>query len=533
MKIDYIQLTKNFSNIKEKYNMYLSLYESLLSEYNLITCNSKNVKRDSIFVVIKGLKVNGKDYIENAIKNGARLIVYDAACEISDDFINLFKNLYHSVLFLETFNSREFLAFGCRYYYNFQPKFLAAVTGTDGKTSTAFFVQKIMYLLGVKSMYLGTIGLKIDDKEIQNSDKLVEILPKKPLVNRVDFGSLTTAAAEDFFYLLNECCALNACAFEASSIGIDQDRITFSDINVAVFTNLHEDHLDVHGSYENYENAKIKLFDQLLQDDGVAVIFDKLSCLERVKNICKKRGIKCFTYGCEVDSVFFINNSKLVPCDDGYVRFFNLHYEGKVYDISIPIYASFQVYNVVAAIIVVAQYFVKFNNISYEKAIQKIINVLLNLTDVRGRMEKIPSANIFVDYAHTPNGLLTLLKNLREIYKKIILIFGCGGNRDAEKRSKMGVIAYENADIVIITDDNPRNDNAEDIRCQIEKHCPNAINIGDRKVAIEMGIHLLSYENDSCLVIAGKGHENYQIIGDKVLNFNDYEVAVSILKNKI
>lgn len=616
LDIDYSRLigrTDNKNNdmaevsILNRYEQYYELYNDLLKQYNGVHSSSKKCVENGVFVAIKGMKFNGLDYTLNAVEHGARLIVFDENnlenLEANEFIENFIDNL--GARFLKVYDAREFLAFAARYYTSdrhtdrhikathatitnttkkhtsspydtemsqnknndnqplSQPEFLIAVTGTDGKTSTCVFIYQIMKLLKLSCMYMGTIGVKVYEATTQAKPQTKPDIKLQTKTHtkwkETEFSqNLTTFPVEDFFDLMSQYKNVNVCAFEASSIGIDQHRITFADIAVGIFTNLHEDHIDIHGSYENYKNAKLKLFSKLLSSDGTAIVFDDLqpSVMTEVRNICAERGIKLLTYGEKNSSSFNILNLRKVP--QGYEFDIKFDIEAQtvisqtvIIPIFVPVFVKFQVYNIVAAIIAIMQYGFELSDIL------KIVNLLHG---VKGRMERVfldapvspnmpttsldthtitENLNIFVDYAHTPNALQTLLENVRQSYSKIVVVFGCGGERDATKRSKMGAIASELANITVITDDNPRNEDAASIRKEVLSKCPNGIEASCRRDAIFKGVKLLidivkaivkesdtenNHEN-CCLIIAGKGHENYQIIGNEKIDFDDYAVA--------
>ncbi len=469
-----------------------------------ITSDSRLVKKDYIFVAIKGEKVNGEDYIVKALESGARIII----CDIN---FNVQINNKDNFLIIKHNNPRLIYALICSNFFDKQPHTISAITGTNGKTSTANFYAQIYKNLKLKSCSIGTIGI------LDGNNK--EIFPNQ--------YHLTTPSSEQIHQILSnlEAKKVNYVAMEASSHGLDQYRLHGVKINSACFTNLSRDHLDYHKTEENYFLSKMKLFKEILPK-GKTVVIDADSESEFSKRVikeCLEYGHKIFSIGRKGANLIIVKTKLKAKGEE-----ITIAYNNKEYLIKTKLSGSFQISNLLcAAGLVIA------NGIKGEE----VIAILHKIKPVLGRMEKIAvknkkNLNVFVDYAHTPDGLEKALKELNLIKKnKLWVVFGCGGNRDTGKRAQMGDIAQNIADKIVITDDNPRNENPELIRKEILTKCPNAVEIGDREQAIAYAIKN-SAKND-IILIAGKGHEKFQIIGQNSIPFDDCKIAKQELKKYV
>ena len=458
--------------------------------------NSRKILKDFIFVAIKGDNDDGHKYIDKAIKKGAIFIVIENT--------KIKKNLQKKKInFIFTQNSKLFLSKIASNFYINQPKKISAVTGTNGKTSVAFITKEIWRNCNVKSAFIGTLGLITDkykkklELTTENSieiHKTLSILHKKK-INHV-------------------CC-------EASSHGLDQHRLDNVKLDVAAFTNISQDHFDYHKTFQNYFNSKMRLFLKILKKDGVAIINSDLLETKKILNLCKKNKIKTFTYGYNSTDLKLVTFYK-----ENNIQKIIINYKNKIFNYTIPIIGDFQIYNSLCAICLAY-----FSGIS----ITKCLKVIKKIPQIPGRLESIKVPNklkkkisIFIDYAHTPDALKKTLQTLKKNSVKLSVVFGCGGNRDRKKRPLMGKIANSLADKIYITDDNPRYEAAKKIRKEIISNCPKAIEIKSRYLAIKKAIN--SCEEGENLLIAGKGHEGYQIIGKKVYKFSDKETVLEILK---
>ena len=457
-----------------------------------LTSDSREVRAGYLFAAFPGTKQDGRQFIEEAIKKGAVAILAPEGTSVPSK----------TVVVIEDKNPRRCFARMAAAFYGKQMDVIVAVTGTNGKSSTVNFCRQMWQSMEHAAACLGTLGII------------------GPGINRP--GSLTTP---DPVTLHSEIAELEASgvthlALEASSQGLDQYRLDGVRITAAGFTNLTRDHLDYHGSMENYLEAKLRLFRDVLTEDGVAVVNSDMptAYFDSVRDICKKRGIRLIDFGARAKD---IRLSKQRPLTDG--QFLELMVMGERYELELPLVGEFQASNALCALgLVLAED--PDNRLLHMQSIY----ALERLQSVRGRLEfaaKHPNgASIYVDYAHTPDGLETMLKALRpHTPKNLHVVFGCGGDRDRGKRPMMGEVAMRLADRVIVTDDNPRTEDAAFVRSEIMKAALKATEIAGRREAIRTAIRGLGPED--VLVIAGKGHEQGQIIGKEILPFDDVSEA--------
>ena len=445
-----------------------------------LTCDSRKVKPGFLFAAIPGSSGDGRDYIEDALKRGASAVL--APVGTSDGA---------GIVVVTSENTRQSYAQMAARFFDQQPPRIAAITGTNGKTSVVSFVSQIWKNLGSKAASLGTLGIIAPG--FQTSE------------------GLTTPDPADLHKSLSVLWkrGVEALAIEASSHGLDQYRLDGVNVSMAGFTNLSRDHMDYHGSMEEYLGAKKRLFSEILPVDGVSVLNADSEVYLALVEAARGRII---SYG---------RNGKDIRLDDLEVfkdgQRLSLNVMGLAYKITLPLSGTFQVENALCALgIVLAD--------GADPAIA--VNTLENLQGVPGRLQHVGNspdgAAIYVDFAHTPDALAAVLKTLRPHAKRNLnLVFGCGGDRDVGKRREMGRIASKLADKVIVTDDNPRSEDAATIRAQSLAVCPGALEVGDRAQAIRQAIAQL--QASDVLVIAGKGHETGQIIMGVVHPFNDAE----------
>ncbi|AMN44260.1 UDP-N-acetylmuramoyl-L-alanyl-D-glutamate--2,6-diaminopimelate ligase [Rhodoplanes sp. Z2-YC6860] len=459
-----------------------------------VTADSRAVKRGDLFVAVPGTKADGMGFAALAAQAGAAAIVGERAPQAP---------LPNGAAFVQVANARKALSIAAAHFYRKQPKVIAAVTGTSGKTSVAAFTRQIWAALGYEAASLGTIGV---------------VTPKKEI-----YGSLTTPDPVGLHKTLAELAdeGVTHLVMEASSHGLDQHRLDGVRVAAAGFTNLSRDHLDYHPSVEAYLAAKLRLFEALVVDGGGAVIDVDHEHSDTVVAAAKKRGLKLMTVGRKGDGIRLVETAI-----DGFAQRLTLAHAGKTYSLKLPLVGGFQVENaLVSAGLVIAT--------GGEPG--AVFATLSELKGAKGRLDLVGERNgapIFVDYAHKPDALEKALAALRPYVKrKLVVVFGAGGNRDAGKRPIMGAIAAQNADRVIITDDNPRNEKPETIRAAILAAVPGATEIGDRREAIRTSIATL--EPGDVLLIAGKGHESGQIIGDRVLEFSDHHEVEAALQEKV
>lgn len=460
-----------------------------------VTSDSRRVQKNFLFAALPGNKTKGSDYIADAIHHGASII-------LAEDGVSLPDGLESDIILVNDNNPRYAFSKIAAKFYKLQPENIVAVTGTSGKTSTVSFVQQLWHLSGIaKCASLGTLGLR------------------GPSLKR--YGNLTTPDTETLHAELADLksAGIDHLAMEASSHGLDQYRLDGVKIKAAAFTNLSRDHLDYHNDMDEYYEAKERLFIDVMEKPGVAILNADDEYYERLEVTCNKEGHRVLSFG-HAGHYIKLLDRKLKPMGQDV----SFSVDGKNYDITLPLVGEFQVMNAFCALgLVLAQ----------DANPDKYVPLLEKLNGVAGRLQLVPGhakGAVYVDYAHKPAALETVLKTLRpHTSGKLVCVFGCGGNRDPGKRSMMGKIASEFADKVIVTDDNPRYEDAADIRAQIlEGASDGAIEIGDRAEAIKTAIDEL--EEGDVLVVAGKGHEEGQIIGEEVLPFNDVEEVEKVIQ---
>lgn len=474
-----------------------------------LTVDSRNVKTGMLFAALPGTAVHGAEFIQYALRMGAAAILTDpkgaeiAAIELAASDAAL----------IIAQDPRQTLALTASLWSGAHPRTVVAVTGTNGKTSVSTFARQIWEEMGIAGVNLGTTGV-----EGAWTHPLKHTTPEPITLHRV----MAEATAQGITHV----------AMEASSHGLDQRRLDGVILAAAGFTNFTQDHLDYHETFEAYFNAKMGLFTRVLADDGVAVINLDDPMGQRVADICVDRGQEVIGVGRSVDARLRLTGQRF----DATGQDLLFEWQGKAHQTRLNLIGGFQADNVLlAAGLVIAA---GANPLD-------VFDTLPHLTTVRGRMELAATrdngAAVFVDYAHTPDAVATALKAMRpHVMGRIIAIVGAGGDRDAGKRPLMGAAATAHADVVIITDDNPRSEDPASIRAAVLAGALNGIGtpsvteVGDRAEAILRGVDALSAGD--ALLIAGKGHESGQTIGDVVLPFDDVEqasVAVAALEGRI
>jgi UDP-N-acetylmuramoyl-L-alanyl-D-glutamate--2,6-diaminopimelate ligase len=456
-----------------------------------LAIDSRVVKRGDLFFALAGSRTDGARFIDAAVAAGAVAVAGDHPPQAL------------SVPFVTAANPRRVLALAAARFYPQQPATIAAVTGTSGKTSVAAFTRQIWQRLGHASASIGTIGL---------------VSPKRTV-----YGSLTTPDPIALHKQLDEIArdGVTHLAFEASSHGLDQYRLDGVRVAAGGFTNLSRDHMDYHPDVAHYLNAKLRLFRDLVPPDGAAVISADHDCSGEVIDAARKRGLRLLTVGARGDGRG--EGIRLVEAGiDGFAQRLMLEHRGGTIPLRLPLVGGFQVENaLVSAGLAIAT----------GSDASAVFASLEHLEGAKGRLERVGERNgapIFVDYAHKPDALAKALQALRPYARrKLVVVFGAGGDRDAGKRPLMGAIASENADSVIVTDDNPRSEKPEAIRAAILNAAKGALEIGDRAQAIRVAIDEL--QPGDALLIAGKGHETGQIIGEKTLHFSDHEAVAAAL----
>ncbi len=454
-----------------------------------LSSDSRTVRDGYLFAALAGTRSKGADFVTQAIAKGAVAVLADPEADIAEGDIYVVTDP----------NPRRRLALMAARFFGGQPETTVAVTGTNGKSSVADFVRQIWEVLGHRSASMGTLGVRASGMATTPT-----LTTPDPIEIHARLADLKRAGIEHL-------------ALEASSHGLDQHRLDGVTLKAAAFTNLSRDHLDYHATYDDYFLAKLRLFGELLQPGSVAVLNTETHVYDELVDICWGRGLGILTVG-DGGELRVVSRERTAHGQELVVGFDHQRFE-----ISLPLIGDFQASNaLVAAGLVIA---------TGGDPVQTIRS-LERLEPVPGRLQlagRTPDgAAVYVDYAHTPDALRTLLETLRPYTKgKLHLVFGCGGDRDKGKRPMMGEIAQRLADSVIVTDDNPRGEDAAQIRREILAGCPGAREIADRQDAIDAAVGAL--RPGDVLVLAGKGHEQGQIVGPAVLPFDDVDAARAAL----
>jgi UDP-N-acetylmuramoyl-L-alanyl-D-glutamate--2,6-diaminopimelate ligase len=463
-----------------------------------VTADSRKVGEGVLFCALPGNAMDGRQFIPQAIKQGAAAILAPEGT-VSEN----------GSVVVNVSDVRRAYALAAKAFYGAQPKTCVAITGTNGKTSVATFCRQIFSRLGHKSASMGTLGVVTQDSA--------------GVENAITGPGLTTPDAADLAKYMADMAAdgVTHLALEASSHGIDQRRLDGVSLVAAGFTNLTQDHLDYHATMDAYRTAKLRLFDQLLPRGRTAVLNADSDAYNAFAAMSIMSGLNVMSVGERASHLCMTGRDLTV---DGQILY--LEYLGKKYETKLPLAGLFQASNaLVAAGLAIA---------AGEDA-GAVIDALSKLQGARGRLERAGTkgngAEVYVDYAHTPDGLETVLKALRpHTQGKLVCVFGCGGDRDRGKRPQMGAIAQKLADRAIVTDDNPRTEDAAFIRSEVlAGMAKGAVEIADRKTAIFEAVAGL--KTGDVLVVAGKGHEQGQIVGSTVLPFDDVSVVKSALNS--
>ncbi len=444
----------------------------------------RKIAPGTIFGAFQGAAVNGEDYIAAAIEAGAIAVVARREADVV------------GAAHLSDPNPRlAFARLAARFFAPF-PSHVAAVTGTNGKTSTAELTRQLWRMAGHNAASIGTLGITTASDQTKTGLTTPDI---------VTFLSNMSGLARE---------GVSHAIFEASSHGLSQYRSEGTPVSVAAFTNLSRDHLDYHGTMEDYFEAKMRLFDEVVDENGTAVVWADDEWSERAIARVKKREMRLITVGNKGKGIELVSRQ---PTQLG--QTLELRIQGDVSKVKLPLIGEYQAANVlVAAGIVMAS----------GGRVDDVLGHMARLQPVRGRLERAvitkSGAPVYVDYAHTPDGLKAAIAALRPHTRgKLITVFGAGGDRDKGKRPEMGAIAVSDSDIAIVTDDNPRSEDPSLIRADIMAGAPGANDIGDRRYAIAFAIE--HAEPDDIVLIAGKGHEQGQEIAGRMLPFDDVEVA--------
>jgi UDP-N-acetylmuramoyl-L-alanyl-D-glutamate--2,6-diaminopimelate ligase len=473
------------------------------AEITGLSVDSRTVEPGHLFAALPGSRVHGGEFIQYALRMDAAAILTDPeGARIAADELAA-----SDAALIVTQDPRAALAYAAALWFGAQPETMVAVTGTNGKTSVATFTRQIWMELGLQAANLGTTGVEGAYTAPSRHTTPEPITLHRLLADMAQAG-------------------ITHAAMEASSHGLDQRRLEGVHLAAAGFTNFTQDHLDYHASFEEYFNAKARLFNRVLPDEGVAVINVDDPRGRELEEIAQARGQEVISIGRSEDCTLQLTSQRYHTTGQQ-IRFL---YNGRPQTAQLDLIGGFQAENVlVAAGLAIGSGCVP----------EEVFATFPALTTVRGRMQlaarRDNGAAIFVDYAHTPDAISTALEALRpHVLGKLVIVFGAGGDRDTTKRPLMGRAAADFADVVIVTDDNPRTEDAAAIRAMVMEGCPDANEYGDRAEAILRGVDML--EPGDALLIAGKGHETGQIVGDDVLPFDDVEqasVAVAALEGRL
>ncbi len=449
-----------------------------------LTADSRAVAPGHVFFAVPGAKADGARFAAQAAGRGAVAVVADRALALPGDVPTVVVG-----------NVREALALAASRFTPGQPGTIVAVTGTSGKTSVTTFLRQIWAALGHRAASLGTIGV---------------VTPEGST-----YGSLTTPDPVALHATLDRLAGsgITHLAVEASSHGLDQHRLDGLRLSAGGFTNLSHDHLDYHADLASYLRAKLRLFDALLRAGQPAVVDADASAGADVLRAAEARGLRPYTVG-RAGRDLHLQSAE----PHGFATRLTVNHAGHTYEVTLPLAGAFQVSNALLAAGLA---------IATGGEPRRVLSALGHLAGAPGRLEHVGDARgapVFVDYAHKPDALDNVLATLRPYADgRLVVVLGCGGDRDAAKRPLMGAIAARRADLAIVTDDNPRSEDPAAIRAAILAGAPGATEIGDRGEAIAHAVALL--RRGDVLVVAGKGHETGQIVGDTTLPFSDHEAV--------
>jgi UDP-N-acetylmuramoyl-L-alanyl-D-glutamate--2,6-diaminopimelate ligase len=458
-----------------------------------LTADSREVRPGYLFAALPGVKTDGARFIADALQRGAAAILVQQGA----------KTAAASAAIIEDSDPRRRLALIAARFFGRQPKTNVAVTGTNGKTSVASFVRQLWTGGGFKAASLGTVG-------VVSPSGTATLRHTTP--DPVELHRILAALAED---------GITHLALEASSHGLQQRRVDGIRFAAAGFTNISRDHLDYHPSFEDYYAQKLRLFTEVLPEGAVAVVDVDSEAGQRVAAEAAKR-LDLMTVGQEGTALRLLSVER-----DGFGQHLVVEHDGARHELRLPLVGAFQASNaLVAAGLVMAT----------GTSAAQALPMLESLQGARGRLDLAGTskagAPIFIDYAHTPDALAKALDALRPyVENRLVVVFGCGGDRDKGKRPEMGQVAVAAADLVVVTDDNPRSENPEAIRRQILQAAQGAVEIGDRARAIAEAVAGL--ERGDVLLVAGKGHETGQTIGIKVIPFSDHEAVAAALEQEV
>ncbi len=472
-----------------------SAKKNLRAFFSGIAFHSSKVRRNDIFFAIKGSNFDGNKFIPTAIKKGCRIIVTDKKI----------KRKYSGILIIYTNNVRKLLAEVSFKIYKDRPKNLVAVTGTNGKSSVSDFFYQILKLNNIKVASIGTLGVKSDGINFNLSNTTIDPIQLGRILNNLKVKGVDNVI------------------MEASSHGLEQNRLDGLLFNLGIFTNFSQDHLDYHKNLDTYLKAKLYLFKNLIKKKGHIITDEKIPEFNKIKRISVNQHLKLH----KINSKGSFKILSHYYQDE--IQILKIQLKNSIKTLKLNLIGKIQLNNILMAIIAA-----KKSNLSLDR----IFKVIPKIKSIEGRFEKIGkiknNSKVILDYAHTPEALKTCILNLREQFKnkKISLVFGCGGNRDQNKRFKMGKIASDYSEKIYLTDDNPRYEDPKKIRKDIKRGIKNRniFEIPDRSKAIFVAIKNLN--SNEILLVAGKGHEKTQDFGNRKIYFSDKQVILNSIKKK-
>ena len=471
-----------FQNINKNYKNFF---------FSGISFDSSQIKKNNIFFAIKGNNIDGNNFIPLAIKKGAKIIVSEKNID----------GIKKGILYIKISNVRKLLAEISFKIYNKIPENIIAVTGTNGKSSIADFYYQILDLNNIRVASIGTLGVKSKNLKINLSNTTIDPIKLGKILSNLKKQNV------------------NHIIMEASSHGLDQNRLDGLFFNTGIFTNLSQDHLDYHKNLKNYLKAKLYLFEYLIKKGGNVITDSEIPEFKKIKKIASNNNLNLYSLSNKKNNFQFLSHEF-----QGEAQLLNIKYNNLIHKIRLNLIGKIQLKNIMMAIIAARK-----NNID----IKKIFKIIPKIKSVKGRLERIGKiknkSKVILDYAHTPDALKICLLNLKEQFpnQKISLVFGCGGNRDQNKRAMMGKIADIFSDKIYLTDDNPRLENPHKIRNDIKKGIKRQtiIEFSNRAKAISKAINHLN--TGEILLIAGKGHETTQVIGLKKIFFSDKKIILN------
>jgi murE/murF fusion protein len=476
-----------FQNIQSDYKKFF---------FSGISFDSAKIKKNNIFFAIKGNKIDGNDFVSSAISNGAKIVV-------TEKKINGLKN---SILFIHSNNIRKLLAEISFKIYNKIPNNIIAVTGTNGKSSIADFYYQILNLNNKKVASIGTLGIKTRKYKKNLYNTTIDPIQLSKILNKLKKQNI------------------NNVIMEASSHGLSQNRLDGLLFNTGIFTNLSQDHLDYHKNIKNYLKAKLYLFKKLIKKRGNIITDEQIPEFKKIKDIATNKNLNLFLLLDKKNDFQFLSHQY-----EDESQLLRIKYKNSIHKTKLNLIGKVQFKNVLMAVTA---------SIKSGVNIEDILNVIPKIKSVDGRFERVGriknNSKVILDYAHTPDALKTCLQNVKEQFpsKKIVLVFGCGGNRDQNKRAKMGKIADLFSDKIYLTDDNPRLEQPSKIRKDIKKGIKKQkiLEFSNRAKAIAEAIKNLN--TGEILLVAGKGHEKTQEIGLKKIYFSDKKIILDAIKSK-